>query len=93
MPTQLKGLDDDFFGSGGGLEIESVPQENLANGITRLSMSDGINGNIIANYGLPNGFANISSEHPYGEHPSRTLFVRNINSNVDDSELKSLFEV
>ncbi|CAA2971556.1 MEI2-like 2 [Olea europaea subsp. europaea] len=92
LPTQLKGLDDDFFGSGGGLEIESVPQENLANGITRLSMSDGINGNIIANYGLPNGFANISSEHPYGEHPSRTLFVRNINSNVDDSELKSLFE-
>ncbi len=23
-------------------------------------------------------------EHPLGEHPSRTLFVRNINSNVDD---------
>ncbi|KAA8532257.1 hypothetical protein F0562_032290 [Nyssa sinensis] len=27
-----------------------------------------------------------------GEHPSRTLFVRNINSNVEDSELQSLFE-
>ncbi|KAK4398200.1 protein MEI2-like 2 [Sesamum angolense] len=34
----------------------------------------------------------ICGEHPYGEHPSRTLFVRNINSNVEDSELKSLFE-
>jgi hypothetical protein len=32
-------------------------------------------------------------EHPLGEHPSRTLFVRNINSNVEDEELKSLFEV
>lgn len=33
----------------------------------------------------------IGSEHPYGEHPSRTLFVRNINSNVDDEELASVF--
>jgi hypothetical protein len=32
-------------------------------------------------------------EHPYGEHPSRTLFVRNINSNVEDDELRSWFEV
>ncbi|CAA3007108.1 MEI2-like 2 [Olea europaea subsp. europaea] len=92
LPTQLEELDDDFFGSGGGIEIESDPQENLTNGISRLSVSDGINGNIIANYGFPNGFANVSGEHPYGEHPSRTLFVRNINSNVEESELKSLFE-
>lgn len=28
----------------------------------------------------------------YGEHPSRTLFVRNINSNVEDAELRMLFE-
>ncbi|KAL2496665.1 Protein MEI2-like 5 [Forsythia ovata] len=92
LPTQLEELEDDFFGSGGGLEIEAEPQENLANGISMLSMSDGINGNIIAHYGFPNGFATVSGEHPYGEHPSRTLFVRNINSNVEDSELKSLFE-
>ncbi len=32
-------------------------------------------------------------EHPYGEHPSRTLFVRNIHSSVDDDELRSLFSV
>jgi len=31
-------------------------------------------------------------EHPCGEHPSRTLFVRNINSNVEEAELKQLFE-
>lgn len=32
-------------------------------------------------------------EHPYGEHPSRTLFVRNIHSSVDDEELRILFSV
>lgn len=32
-------------------------------------------------------------EHPLGEHPSRTLFVRNISCNVEDDELKQLFEV
>jgi RNA recognition motif-containing protein len=32
------------------------------------------------------------TEHPMGEHPSRTLFVRNINSNVDDEELQALFQ-
>ncbi|XWS54085.1 hypothetical protein CRYUN_Cryun10bG0058600 [Craigia yunnanensis] len=40
--------------------------------------------------GLCNG--SIAGEHPCGERPSRTLFVRNINSNVEDSELKALFE-
>ena len=30
-------------------------------------------------------------KHP-GEYPSRTLFVRNISSNVDDQELRQLFE-
>lgn len=38
-------------------------------------------------------FSNSFGEHPLGEHPSRTLFVRNINSNVEDDELVSLFEV
>lgn len=32
-------------------------------------------------------------EHPFGEHPSRTLFVRNIHSSVDDEELRTLFSV
>lgn len=35
----------------------------------------------------------IDGENPYGEHPSRTLSVRNISSDVEDSELKALFEV
>lgn len=82
LPTQVEDLDDDFFGSGG-LEMEPEDQNNLLNGIANLSMS----------YSYPNGAATVVGEHPYGEHPSRTLFVRNINSNVEDSELKSLFEV
>eukprot|EP01087_Luapelamoeba_hula_P013652 TRINITY_DN3903_c0_g1_i1.p1 TRINITY_DN3903_c0_g1~~TRINITY_DN3903_c0_g1_i1.p1 ORF type:complete len:1014 (-),score=195.59 TRINITY_DN3903_c0_g1_i1:223-3264(-) len=34
---------------------------------------------------------NSFGEHPSGEHPSRTLFVRNIHSSVDDEELRILF--
>lgn len=93
LPTQLEDLDDDFFGSGGGLEIELENHENLVNGISVLSMSDGISGSTVSHYGFSNGAGSVSGEHPYGEHPSRTLFVRNINSNVEDSELKTLFEV
>ncbi|KAL0306726.1 UNVERIFIED_CONTAM: protein MEI2-like 5, partial [Sesamum radiatum] len=92
LPTQLEDLDDDLFGSGGGLEIEPGSPENLVNGISRLSTSDSISISNFSHYGFTNGVGTVSGEHPYGEHPSRTLFVRNINSNVEDSELKSLFE-
>ncbi|CAA0816305.1 Protein MEI2-like 5 [Striga hermonthica] len=85
LPTQLEDLDDDFFGSGGGLEIE--PENDLSR-----SVADSFSGNSISHYGFMNGLGPVSGEHPYGEHPSRTLFVRNINSNVEDSELRSLFE-
>lgn len=49
------------------------------------------NGSANDGIGLLNGVLN--GEHLYREQPSRTLFVRNINSNVEDSELKLLFEV
>ncbi|KAL1560553.1 protein MEI2-like 5 [Salvia divinorum] len=91
LPTQLEDLDDDFFGSGGGMEIEPENQENPVNGISRMS-ADSIGISSITQFGFANGAGSVSGEHPYGEHPSRTLFVRNINSNVEDSELKSLFE-
>nr|GMC76768.1 protein MEI2-like 2 [Ipomoea batatas] len=35
LPSQLEDLDDDFFGSGGGLEMEQDLQENLHNGFAR----------------------------------------------------------
>ncbi|KAK6268545.1 hypothetical protein QUC31_012705 [Theobroma cacao] len=93
LPSSLEDLEEyDLFGSGGGMELETDPQESLNIGMSKVSLSDAAVGNGIPHYGLPNGVGTIAGEHPYGEHPSRTLFVRNINSNVEDSELRALFE-
>lgn len=74
-------VDDDIFYTGGGMELETDDGKNILEP----------NGGSSEGLGLLNG--TLNGEHPYGEHPSRTLFVRNINSNVEDSELKLLFEV
>ncbi|KAL6198233.1 hypothetical protein ACLB2K_028025 [Fragaria x ananassa] len=93
LPGSLEDLEDyDLFGSGGGMELESDPQDSLRIGISRVSISDGSMGNGMVNSAVSNGVGTVAGEHPYGEHPSRTLFVRNINSNVEDSELRALFE-
>lgn len=76
--------DFDLFCSGGGMELEGDDQAFM--GSRNSDLTGVLNGQ-----GVSNGA--ILGEHPYGEHPSRTLFVRNINSNVEDSELKALFEV
>lgn len=94
LPSQLEDLEDyDLFGSGGGMELDFETQESLNIGMSKINMSDGVAGNGFGHYSLSNGVGTVAGEHPYGEHPSRTLFVRNINSNVEDSELRSLFEV
>ncbi|XP_007048850.2 PREDICTED: protein MEI2-like 2 [Theobroma cacao] len=93
LPSQLEDLEEyDVFGTGGGMELDFDPQESLNIGISTMNLSDGVPANGIGHYPLPNGVGTVAGEHPYGEHPSRTLFVRNINSNVEDSELRSLFE-
>ncbi|RYR79320.1 hypothetical protein Ahy_A01g004145 isoform C [Arachis hypogaea] len=93
LPSQVEDLDDnDLFGSGGGFEMDFEPQESLNVGMSKLSVSDGVASNGFGHYSIPNGMGTVAGEHPYGEHPSRTLFVRNINSNVEDSELRTLFE-
>ncbi|GLT26307.1 hypothetical protein SLA2020_013880 [Shorea laevis] len=93
LPTQLEELEEyDVFGSGGGMELDFESQENINIGLSKLNISDGVAANGIGHYPLSNGVGTMAGEHPYGEHPSRTLFVRNINSNVEDSELRSLFE-
>ncbi|RWW50173.1 hypothetical protein BHE74_00043595, partial [Ensete ventricosum] len=90
LPGKVDELEDyDLFGNLGGMELDSDPTES----ITVARISDGFLGNVIGQYSLPNSVGAVSGEHPYGEHPSRTLFVRNINSNVEDSELQLLFEV
>lgn len=93
FPNHTDDLEEyDLFGSGGGLELEFDGQEHLNLGISRVSLADP-DSNGAAIYGLSNGGGAVTGEHPLGEHPSRTLFVRNINSNVEDSELRTLFEV
>ncbi|XP_024987994.1 protein MEI2-like 2 [Cynara cardunculus var. scolymus] len=82
----------DLFGSGGGMELESDLIDSLGMGMSKVSLGDGVAANGVAAYNPPNGVGTVAGEHPYGEHPSRTLFVRNINSNVEDSELRTLFE-
>lgn len=94
LPSQLEDLEEyDLFGSGGGMELDFEPQENLSMGMSKLNLSDSVTGSMVSHYALPNGVGTVAGEHPYGEHPSRTLFVRNINSNVEDAELRALFEV
>ncbi|KAM0050487.1 putative RNA recognition motif domain, mei2-like RNA recognition, RNA-binding domain superfamily [Helianthus debilis subsp. tardiflorus] len=93
FPNRVDDTEDfDIFGSGGGMELESDMIDNVNFGMSRVSLGDGAVANGGAHYRIPNGMGPVAGEHPYGEHPSRTLFVRNINSNVEDSELRTLFE-
>ena len=78
LPDELE--DCDVFCTGGGMELDVESQDNHA-------------ANAFASRKRPNTSGRVSVEHPNGEHPSRTLFVRNINSSVEDSELTALFEV
>lgn len=94
LPNQVDDVEEyDLFGSGGGMELESDSRKSLSEVRTKMSLSVCGVGNGVGHYGYPNGVGTVAGEHPYGEHPSRTLFVRNINSNVEDSELRTLFEV
>ncbi|XP_010478302.1 PREDICTED: protein MEI2-like 5 isoform X2 [Camelina sativa] len=90
---ELPDADDfDLFGSGGGMELDTDFRDNMSmSGPPRLSLSS-LGGNAVPQFNIQNGAGTVAGEHPYGEHPSRTLFVRNINSNVEDSELRTLFE-
>ncbi|KAJ6842225.1 protein MEI2-like 4 isoform X2 [Iris pallida] len=83
--AQLNNRDDmdDIFYSGGGMELEVDDHYAKTAEISGVGTFNGLL------EGLSGPFA---GEHPFGEHPSRTLFVRNINSNVEDAELRTLFE-
>ncbi|KAF8107824.1 hypothetical protein N665_0116s0031 [Sinapis alba] len=89
--TELPDSADDYdlFGSGGGMELDTDSRDG--GGPPRLSISN-LAGNAVLQFNAQSGAGTVTGEHPYGEHPSRTLFVRNINSNLEDSDLKTLFE-
>ncbi|XP_078174279.1 MEI2-like protein 5 isoform X1 [Carex rostrata] len=92
MPESAEELEEyDVFGSGG-MEMDSDPTDSITMGFARTTLSDGLKLNgAVGQLGGVSGA--VAGEHPYGEHPSRTLFVRNINSNVEDSELRAMFEI
>ncbi|MCO5614668.1 hypothetical protein L7F22_068952 [Adiantum nelumboides] len=91
-PTE-ENEDFDLFSSGGGLEMDGEMQDSFDMYINNPRVLDAFYaGGPGFHVPSSNGSGSVIGEHPFGEHPSRTLFVRNINSNVEDSELRSLFE-
>ncbi|KAL5564796.1 hypothetical protein UlMin_027960 [Ulmus minor] len=71
--------DFDLFSNGGGLELDG----------------DGHSSMVHRDYAMLRGEFNGQggcNGSIAGEHPSRTLFVGNINSNIEDNELKALFQ-
>ena len=93
LRTQVEESEEyDVFRNSGGMELDIDPLESITFGTAKASLVNGT-GSSTNQYSIQNGAGTVTGEHPYGEHPSRTLFVRNINSNVEDSELRSLFEV
>ncbi|GAB2280771.1 hypothetical protein Dimus_015397 [Dionaea muscipula] len=85
QPREGDDIEDlDLFSSVGGMELGD---DNSSGGKRNTELLGGISPGQL---GDPD--VSIPGQHPCGEHPSRTLFVRNIDSNVEDSELRALFE-
>lgn len=77
-------VEDDLFCSVGGMELES--SDNFS------CKKEYDYGGAFSGGGM--GLSNLLANNlPHGEQPSRTLFVRNIDSNMDDMELRGFFEV
>ncbi|XP_063949455.1 protein MEI2-like 4 isoform X1 [Daucus carota subsp. sativus] len=84
--TRLDGSEDeeDLFQSGGGMELEP---ENCLN----YHHQNGTYTNGVLN-GERHSNGSIARTPSYNEQFSRTLIVRNINSSIEDSDLRSLLE-
>ncbi|XP_052205266.1 protein MEI2-like 4 isoform X2 [Diospyros lotus] len=95
--------DDDDLLSGVTDGLDYVGQPNAGEDIEELDLFSNVGGMDLGEDSFPRGQrdSEFSGANPQlgesvgsfaAEHPSRTLFVRNINSNVEDSELQALFE-
>ncbi|KAG1368000.1 putative protein MEI2-like 5 [Cocos nucifera] len=92
-PSQVEELEEyDLFGSSGGRELDSDPTASLTTGMAKMHISDNYVGNGTVQYNLQMVLELLLENIQNGEHPSRTLFVHNVSSNVEDSDLQSLFE-
>ncbi|RDY08962.1 Protein MEI2-like 4, partial [Mucuna pruriens] len=74
----------DLFSSVGGMDLGDDNSSSLGQ-----KNSEILDGACNSQLGL---YSTLIAGEPYNEHPSRTLVVRNINCDVEDSELKALFE-
>lgn len=95
--------DDDLL-SGVTDGLDHVPQPNTGEDIEDLDLFSSVGGLDLGEDGFPRGLrdykdsrlggsiGSVAGKYSCVEHPSRTLFVQNINSNVEDSELRALFE-
>lgn len=93
--------DDDLL-SGVTDGLDHVPQTNTGEDIEDLDLFSSVGGLELGEDGFPQGQrdsedsrlgGSIAGKYSCVERPSRTLYVQNINSNVEDSELRALFEV
>ncbi|KAF8715429.1 hypothetical protein HU200_027076 [Digitaria exilis] len=73
-------IDDDIFCTGGGMELEADGNDKPS------KVNDGVS----HSHTMPND--QLKGECTYGQQSSRILFVRNIDRNIEDYELKFLFE-
>ncbi|GKV50319.1 hypothetical protein SLEP1_g57029 [Rubroshorea leprosula] len=86
--------EDDLFSGVMGLDTPANRDDELED-FDLFSSGGGVESESDDRLGVGQGNLDIvgaSNGSIVGGHPSRTLFVRNINSNVEDSELKALFE-
>nr|CAB3484379.1 unnamed protein product [Digitaria exilis] len=73
-------IDDDIFCTGGGMELEADGNDKPS------KVNDGVS----HSHTMPND--QLKGECTFGQQSSRILFVRNIDRNIEDYELKFLFE-
>lgn len=73
-------IEDDIFCTGGGMELEADRNEKLFK----------VNGGV--DYSHTRSNVQLNGKCTYAEQPSRILIVGNIDSNIEDSELKFIFE-
>lgn len=82
--------------------LDHVPQPNTGEDTEDLDLFSSVGGLELGEDGFPQGQrdsedsrlgGSIAGKYSCVERPSRTLYVQNITGNVEDSELRALFEV
>ncbi|XP_047313814.1 protein MEI2-like 4 isoform X2 [Impatiens glandulifera] len=84
--------DDEDLLSGVTDGLDYAAQHNGGDDAEDLDLFNSVGGMDLGDDNFRLGKSDFNLEHSSRENPSRTLFVRNINSSIEDSELHTLFE-